>query len=473
MSDIFIAYSRADRGIAEGLRQEIAKLGWSVWWDEDLEPGKSLAQEILEQIKRARVVIALWTETAVNSQWVFAETILARGHNRRFLPIVWGTEIQPPDIFEQLAPIVVRPERGAVDWGVQLESLKRALETMLGPYRKLQNAESLRVLSWNLAGAKHLARGPDKTNTAREILTEQLALILEEYKPHIVALQEYVRFVKGSSAREDTVGLIDQSRISNYRFAEEPLIDNKKPSHPEKWQRFEGWGDASFLSQGMAMLWRSDMCAGNIWDFKTTTSERLPVEVVRMETGLYTGNRDTEPRAAIVGHFVFGPNEEPRDVLVVNVHLSTLKHEREGKPLYDELGRKARMNQIDVLLNGLVSRYNSWWDKYEGKGQRKPPIWILAGDFNCTPNSPEISRLIQSQFINLNPDPKWGSRGDDRELNVDYIFAGPKYRALRHRAVEEQTQHNPAPIKTISSAGCEAKLDTSDHYPVFAELPLK
>jgi endonuclease/exonuclease/phosphatase family metal-dependent hydrolase len=130
------------------------------------------------------------------------------------------------------------------------------------------------------------------------------------------------------------------------------------------------------------------------------------------------------------------------------------------------------MTQIDVLLNGLVSRYNSWWDEFDEKGPRKPPIWILAGDFNCTPNSPEIRRVVQSQFINLNPRPEWGSRGDDRELNVDYIFAGPKYRSLKHRTVERYNEENPPPINSVIKNGVETKLDMSDHFPVYAQLRL-
>lgn len=474
MADIFIAFSRADLDIASGLKKEISKWGWSVWMDENLEVGESLTPQIISQIRHARVIIVLWTETAINSEWIFAETTLARGENKQYLPIVWGDRIKPPDIFEQVVPIYLKIEQGKVEWRTAITPIKQKLESIFGPFRKLEDPKSLRLMTWNLAGAKHLALGPDLTLGARKKLTSQLKCLVKKYNPHVVMLQEYAQFAQGSTADKDLLGLIEPSDIPEYKLTEIPLISNEQPCHPEKWQRFIGWHKPSLLTQGMAMLWRSNLCVGNFWDFKTTkASSRLTAEIVRMETGLYTGNRDTEPRAAVVAHFVFGPNHEPRDVLIVNVHLTTLKNEREGKPFFDELGNSIRMSQIDVLLNGIVSRYNTWWDEYDGKGPRKSPVWILAGDFNCTPNSQEIRRIIQSQFMNLNPNPKWGSRGDDRELNVDYIFAGPKYRSLKHRTVERKVTNNLPPIKTVLDGGIEINLYTSDHFPVFARLPLK
>ena len=54
-----------------------------------------------------------------------------------------------------------------------------------------------------------------------------------------------------------------------------------------------------------------------------------------MDSGLYFGDRNTEPRAALVSHFIYdsGPSTgdpKPLDIFVVNLHLTTLMMEREG-----------------------------------------------------------------------------------------------------------------------------------------------
>ena len=122
-----------------------------------------------------------------------------------------------------------------------------------------------------------------------------------------------------------------------------------------------------------------------------------------MEYGLYFGDRNTEPRAALVGHLIYDPEIEqsiPRgkckaqDIFIVNVHLTTLAMEREGIPEIDARAAAIRRNQLDVIFNGIVSRYNTWRQEgYPERGQRRtsepgetferhPPIWILVGDFN-------------------------------------------------------------------------------------------
>ena len=43
MADIFLSYSRKDETAAAALAAELAKCGWSVWWDPQIAPGRDYA----------------------------------------------------------------------------------------------------------------------------------------------------------------------------------------------------------------------------------------------------------------------------------------------------------------------------------------------------------------------------------------------------------------------------------------------
>ena len=82
-------------------------------------------------------------------------------------------------------------------------------------------------------------------------------------------------------------------------------------------------------------------------------------------------------------------------------HLTTLKGEREGVPVKNREGKKLRKRQLDIILDGVVSRYNNWWNETtnELKVNRHKPIWILGGDFNCLPDSDEINKVKDDGFL--------------------------------------------------------------------------
>jgi endonuclease/exonuclease/phosphatase family metal-dependent hydrolase len=185
--------------------------------------------------------------------------------------------------------------------------------------------------------------------------------------------------------------------------------------------------------------------------------------VIRIDTGLYIGTRDTEPRIAVVSHFIC----ENRHVFMVNLHLTTLLNEREGFPERDCLGAEIRGQQLDIVLNGIVSRYNRWREKQYAIDSETRPIWFLAGDFNATENSLEIEKMKRLNFLDLCPDKgsgtKRGKNGRSAALTLDYIFAGPAYYAFDPRKVKRLL------IKTSQPPLYE--IAVSDHYPIVAKFP--
>jgi hypothetical protein len=56
----------------------LAQLGWSVWWDRTILPGKRWEEVIETALDEARCVIVLWSKDSIQSEWVRVEANEAR-----------------------------------------------------------------------------------------------------------------------------------------------------------------------------------------------------------------------------------------------------------------------------------------------------------------------------------------------------------------------------------------------------------
>lgn len=97
MSHVFISYAHEDynmaRAIAEALRQN--KL--PVWWDERIEPGERFTRKIQDALNSAFAVVVLWSESSLESEWVFKEAEIAE-EKGTFVPVLLDG-VWPPDEF--------------------------------------------------------------------------------------------------------------------------------------------------------------------------------------------------------------------------------------------------------------------------------------------------------------------------------------------------------------------------------------
>jgi hypothetical protein len=371
----------------------------------------------------------------------------------------------------------------------------------------------IKILNWNIGGAKYLEL-PSASNLEgsedngsreefREKLNESLRSEIQRHDPQVLTLQEVVEY-QADGHVQDRDSVIDPPK--DYHYFPFMLIDTLRHSHQGKWNKVRkagGWPDNAFFAQGNAILVKKDLPLFPLWSLpalhqdhrkwvkepprRTSDAPGLGcMEVVALESGLYFGDRNTEPRAGLVIHLVLskvGDNELPMplDVFVVNLHLTTLMLEREGIPAVDELASQTRMRQLDNILNGVVSRYNEWRaQKFVIRGEHIPPldkdgrkethrrlspIWIIAGDFNFIPESIEHATLDRRGFISMvEGRTKAKGVGNPPSLTVDYVFAGPRFEAIDPDVAVKYKND-------LNGVDFDKTTRVSDHYPLFASVP--
>ena len=371
------------------------------------------------------------------------------------------------------------------------------------------------IVNWNIGGAKYLELkakdspnlgGRESRDEFREKLNEEIWYLLQRHKPAIMTMQEVVAYSAGGdeSEAEHVVKTPD-----GYHYFPLWLIDTKRHSHQGKWnkvRRLGEWPRDAYFAQGNAILVDKRVPWVHIFGLPPlgVPATEFPssglVEAVKLESGLYFGDRNSEPRAALVAHLALNELQDdgnrgavklskPLDIFVINLHLTTLIMEREGVPAIDEEAVQIRLRQLDIVLGGIVSRYNRW--RREGypvrdldpakaaaarqvtKDDRHPPLWIIAGDFNFTPESVEYTTLVRNGFIDLippsdRPSNRMGTKasglGNRPTLTVDYVFAGPRFEAIDPRVAEEGIRPNHVEFNE--------KTRISDHFPLIIDVPI-
>ena len=91
--DIFVSYSREDRGAARRFAALLEDEGFTVWWDAAIHSGESFDEVIERQLRMAKAAGVLWSPRSVASRWVRAEATLA-DKRHIFVPVI----IEPCDL---------------------------------------------------------------------------------------------------------------------------------------------------------------------------------------------------------------------------------------------------------------------------------------------------------------------------------------------------------------------------------------
>ena len=87
MSQIFISYKKEDREHTIQLASVLEANGHTVWWDNELTPGRSFRDEIEAALDNCDIAIVIWTPRSIYSEFVKDEA--ARGQRgKKLLPVM-------------------------------------------------------------------------------------------------------------------------------------------------------------------------------------------------------------------------------------------------------------------------------------------------------------------------------------------------------------------------------------------------
>ena len=302
----------------------------------------------------------------------------------------------------------------------------------------------INVMSWNMAGAKVFGSLDDAPRRVAQTYVDHFHSawkdgILPHFSrppnppPDLVLLQECIGFVDkrtNPSGRWQTGQQILESVFGGYSCFFFPAFSSHTHPHPARWNRFrqpfieagenfipdqveaqQGYGVCVRDVGQLRRLWVDEPDPGKIG-----SEDDLPrgehqyglcFEAVHTTTGSYLGSRDTEPRLVVHGRLKLPDKpDKGRYVNFLNLHLTTLKGEREGNIRLDRLASAERLQQLDLILDNVVSAYQ------EEKNHRIPrtgpsrqeDIWIVAGDFNAAVDSAELELVRRVGFVDGNPD---------------------------------------------------------------------
>lgn len=335
----------------------------------------------------------------------------------------------------------------------------------------------IRIMSWNMAGAKLFDQldpepGPaagSYTDAFRKVWEKNIApwlAIPDDDEPDIILLQECIGFKDCSaspSGRWQGGDAILGKIFSGYECFFFPAITSHSNPHPRKWNRYAKVGVAANaipahvdIQQGYGICLRKGVSIRKLWVPWPNPGE-VPVdadragpdytscfESISITAGLYQGNRDTEPRMVVMGRVKLESGGKSRYLNYLNIHLNTLSGEREGNLRLNRNAGTSRQRQLELILDSVVSSYQEA-TRYripEGREQEERDIWVMGGDFNTVPGSAEIALIRRSGFVDSIEDKriedsepisslhgrigsKW-SLGDTGAAPIvtDYIFFG-------------------------------------------------
>lgn len=101
MTDVFISYKRRLRSRVEEIAGKLERLGLTVWFDAELEPGTTFSAEISHEVRNAHCVLVCWTNDAFphggdEHGWVVGEATIGRNRKALVATTLEPTDLDPP-----------------------------------------------------------------------------------------------------------------------------------------------------------------------------------------------------------------------------------------------------------------------------------------------------------------------------------------------------------------------------------------
>jgi endonuclease/exonuclease/phosphatase family metal-dependent hydrolase len=290
-----------------------------------------------------------------------------------------------------------------------------------------QAPQTYRLMTYNLGG------GHGDLNAAAQVVGEA--------RPDILALQEAIQIQDADGKWRSDLSAISQA------FAEPPH------AHYEPTLTLAEHLDVTKRPMAQAIFadyldWQHGNALVSRWPFHRLGDRSLP-GVPRMvplfRPAVYQGDRDTDPRAALIGRV----GRPPHYPLVVSLHLTTLVGERgeriiAGKPEQAAAMREAQTRRLLTLLKEYAL----------ARGE----LVFILGDFNAPITEPAILSVLlgEGEFMALRPENNLGTHPKVSQP-IDHILVFPRTRVAE------------AHCRVI---GSPEAYRASDHLPVVAEVKI-
>jgi len=181
-TDIFLSYASKDASKASELSRILESQGWSVWWDRELNPGEDFELEIDQALAASKVVIVLWSEQSITSDWVRNEAKDAK-ETHKLVPVILDN-CRIPLSFRSLNTIDLQawPDKKCLHELKQLQvALTKKLNNKQGKKPEIiQNRDDELTLSVRVA--HRVAELSDSSDgTRRDMTSHTMQMQIERY----------------------------------------------------------------------------------------------------------------------------------------------------------------------------------------------------------------------------------------------------------------------------------------------------
>ncbi len=296
----------------------------------------------------------------------------------------------------------------------------------------------LRAATFNISGGeKTFQEIPNNTKNAQQ---NALEMMIKRLDADLLCVQEVSQYIDADGVTHSMMDVINQAGDYPHSFYGKTLsmethLQVKKDVMVQG--IFNDWWN---WSKGNGI--HSRLPFARLGD---PTRSGVPRNIPLFQPQSYEGNRDTDPRFALLARL-----KHPPFPFIATVHLTTLVGERPPHTYTHkiEAAHLMRYKQIERFLD-LVSAYIL---------EKGAPL-IFMGDFNAAKDEFCIAHLLEKEkgFIRLTPENE-GPTHPNLKQAIDHIFFFPKERLVDYacRIITNDLSHR-----------------ASDHLPVVAELQIK
>lgn len=299
-------------------------------------------------------------------------------------------------------------------------------------------ALNLRVATLNISGGEKTFE--ECTHDSQQSRLEALEMLIKRLDADVLCLQEMSQYVDADGANHSLMDKINNAGNYPHAFFGK-TVSMETHMQVKKDVMVTGiFNDWWNWSKGNAIHARVPFAR-----LGDPNRSGLPRNIPLFRPLAYEGNRDTDPRAALLTRLKEAPFP-----FVSTLHLTTLVGERlpDEVPQKKEEAHLVRFQQICRLLD--LVRANII--------EKNEPL-IVAGDFNAMEDEYSINHLLESApgFMRLVPEND-GPTHPDVERAVDHIFFFPRERLVSYTCRIETS---------------DLSRRASDHLPVVADLEFK